>query len=223
MSESKRLVGEKAASYIRDGMLLGLGTGSTVYYTLLKVAEMIREGMKLRGIPTSAQTERIAREHNIPLLDFAEVDRLDLCIDGADEFDPQLNLIKGGGGALFREKMVASASDRVIIVADASKRVEVLGAFGLPVEVVPFAWEQSHARIQKLGCKAIRRQTEGKPFISDNGNFIFDCDFGRISNPGDLHRQLKLLPGVVETGLFVDLADVVISLTESGELQVLGH
>ncbi len=209
-NDYKKIAGDKAAEYVEDGMTVGLGTGSTVNWTVIKLGEMVANGLKIRGIPTSVQTEKLAREHNIPLVDFSEVTDLDIAIDGADEIDPELNLIKGGGGALVREKLVAASSRRFIVVADDSKLVEKLGEFPLPVEIVPFAWETTEKRVAEFGINPQRRMKKGEPFVSDNGNYILDCNCGAIDDPVDLHTKLKLLVGVVETGLFVGMTDIAI-------------
>ena len=166
--------------------------------------------MKVRCIPTSRETEGLARGLGLPLTDFSEVGELDLAIDGADEVDPKCNLIKGGGGALLREKIVASASSRVIIVVDETKLVDHLGAFPLPVEVLPFGWQRTLRRLERLGCKAALRERGGEPFLTDNGNYILDCRFGRIDDPPGLEQEIDLIPGVVESGLFLGLADLVL-------------
>ena len=222
MVDLKQLAGEKAADLVTDGMAVGLGTGSTVSWTIRRLGERVRQGLRIRGIPTSRRTEALATEVGIPLTTFATVRKLDLTIDGADEVDPSLALIKGGGGALLREKLVAAASLRLVIVADDSKLVSVLGKFPLPVEVIPFAWEVTSRRIEALGCAVSRRGSEAEPFVSDNGNFILDCSFGQIPEPESLHRSIKLLPGVVETGLFVHLAELVLVGSANGvqELRV---
>lgn len=208
--DPKQLAGERGAAYVQDGMVVGLGTGSTVYWTIRRLGEMVRAGVRLWGVPTSRRTEELAREVGIPLVTFAEVQELDLTIDGADEVSPSFDLTKGGGGALLREKLVASASRRMIVVVDSSKLVPVLGAFPLPVEVVPFAWEVTARRIGPLGCTPVLRTTPEGPFRTDNGNYVLDCAFGRIPDPAALYRELKLVPGVVDTGLFVGLADTVV-------------
>ncbi len=210
-AHEKQRAGEHAASFVQDGMTIGLGTGSTVAWTIRKLGEMVQQGLQIRGIPTSNRTEDLARQVGIPLTSFAEVEELDVTIDGADEVGPNLALIKGGGGALLREKMVASASRRLIIVVDSSKRVPVLGKFPLPEEIVPFGWEVTARRIACLGGRPQRRMyPDGGPYVTDNGNYILDCAFGEIRDPAGLERSLKLLPGVVETGLFVGLADTVV-------------
>lgn len=203
----KRIAGEKAAEFVEDGMVVGLGTGSTVYWTLRRLGERVREGLRIRGIPTSRQTERIAVSLGIPLTGFDEVTEVDLAVDGADEIGPGFDLIKGGGGALLREKLVAAASRRFIVVAAESKLVPHLGAFPLPVEVVPFAWQTTARRI---GGQARLREADGKPFVTDNGNYILDCAYGKIDAPAELARSLKAIPGVVEHGLFIGMADTVV-------------
>lgn len=210
LSSLKRLAGERAAAYAKEGMAIGLGSGSTVYYAIQRLAERVRAGLNVRCIPTSSRTEELARELGLPLTDFSEVEELDLVIDGADEVDPRCNLIKGGGGALLREKIVASASRRVIIVVDETKLVERLGAFPLPVEVLPFGWEATLRRLERLGCRAARREQDGRPFLTDNGNYILDCHFGEIADPARLEREIDLIPGVVESGLFIGLAERII-------------
>jgi ribose 5-phosphate isomerase A len=213
---AKQYSGRRAAELIADGMVVGLGTGTTVYWTLQRLGERVREGLRIRGIPTSRRTEELARSLGIPLTSFAEVGELDLTVDGADEIDPGLNLIKGGGGALLREKIVAAASRRMVVVADRSKLVPTLGAQPLPVEVVPFGQEVTIRRLTALGCVPALRRLNGKPFVTDNGNFIIDCAFGAIAHPAHLERELKLVTGVVETGLFVGRASLAIIGTSDG-------
>ena len=210
--ELKKLAGEKAVEYIEDGMIVGLGTGSTVKYTLEKLGEEVKNGLKIKGIPTSVHTKRIAKEKNIPLTTLDENPEIDITIDGADEVDSNLNLIKGGGGALTREKIIAFNSKELIIIIDDSKIVKALGIdFPLPVEVIKFSWAATKKVIEKFGCNVeIRKIMESEPFISDNGNYILDCDFERIDDPQQLEIDLNCIPGVVENGLFVNLADKVI-------------
>lgn len=208
---AKRVAGERAIEFVEDGMVLGLGTGSTVHWMVERLGALVKEGLRVRCVPTSRRTEEQARSLNIPLVTFADVRQLDLTIDGADEIGPGLALIKGGGGALVREKLVASASRRMIVIADATKRVAVLGKFPLPVEVVPFAWEVTAQRVASLDCAPTLRRAEGDtPYVSDNGNYILDCDCGDIDDPAKLERDLKLLTGVVECGLFVGLAHLAV-------------
>ncbi|MCC3356157.1 ribose-5-phosphate isomerase RpiA [Bacillus sp. REN16] len=217
---SKKMAGEKATQFIKDGMTIGLGSGSTIYWTLKKLGELIREGMNVKGIPSSTRTEAWARDFNIPLTSWADVQRLDLAIDGANEVDQHLNLIKGGGGSLVREKMVNIHSDQLIIVADESKLVSELGNFPLPVEVLPFGWEVTARHISRLGGTPKLRMNHQQTFVSDNGNYILDCKFDSIPDPSLLHNELKLLTGVVETGLFIDMADIVI-VSGTSEIRTL--
>ncbi|MFC3884646.1 ribose-5-phosphate isomerase RpiA [Bacillus songklensis] len=211
----KQLVGEKAAEFVKDGMVVGLGTGSTVYYTLKKLGRLVKEGLSIQGIPTSVQTEKLAKEFGIPLANFGEIEQIDVAIDGADEVDPNLNLTKGGGGALLREKIIANAAKQFIVVADSSKLVEKLGTFLLPVEVVPFGFSMTERYIRELGCSLEIRLKEGKPFVTDNGNYIFDCNFPDIPYPETLERKLNSIPGVVENGLFVGMTDMLVTLDEN--------
>jgi ribose 5-phosphate isomerase A len=211
----KQLVGEKATEYIKDGMILGLGTGSTAYFAIMKIGEMVKNGLKIKGVPTSKQTEELALSLDIPLLEIADVTKIDVTIDGADEYDPQKQLIKGGGGALLREKIIASITDFYIIIADQSKQSEVLGSFALPVEVTPFAKEITLMQLKNLGCSPIFREKDGKLFVTDNQNYIADCKFSSIENPIELNQKLNLISGVVENGLFVNMANIII--TEDGK------
>lgn len=215
-SEFKKLAGEHAAELVQDGMTIGLGSGSTIYWTILRLGELIANGLKIRAISTSKRTEKLAVENKIPLITFADVDQADLTIDGADEISPSLDLIKGGGGALLREKLVAAASKRLIIIADESKCVTTLGAFPLPVEVVPFAWKTTASRIEELNIKPTLRLENDKAFGTDNGNYILDCKCGMIDQPAELHQALKSLTGVVETGLFIGMADTAVIGGTSG-------
>lgn len=215
----KQRAAEKAAEKVKDGMILGIGSGSTVNYMLRKLAERIEEeGIQIKGIPSSKKTEKLAKELGIPLTTFTENNHIDLAIDGADEIDEQLHLSKGGGGSLFREKMVDNIADYFIVIAGADKLVKRLGAFPLPVEVVPFGWELTEKRLQKLGCQTTLRYQNEKQFVSDNGNYIIDCQFETIDEPEKLHKEIKLLLGVVETGIFANMADEVV-ISENGKLR----
>lgn len=215
----KRLVGERAADYVKDGMAVGLGTGSTAYWAIVRIGERVREGLNIKAIATSRQSEQLALEWGIPLTSFAETSVLDMTIDGADEVDDDGQLIKGGGGALLREKIVAAISRQLIIIVDASKRVRRLGAFPLPVEVLPFGVEATLNHLKKLGANPVVRMSGDKPYVTDNGNWIADCHFGEIGNPGATHAALNQIPGVVENGLFVDMTSWVIIGNEEGGLQ----
>jgi ribose 5-phosphate isomerase A len=217
----KELAAEAAVAQVQDGMVVGLGTGSTAAYALKALGRRVAHGLHLRAVPSSKWAEALAREVGIPLLTFADVNRLDVTIDGTDEFDPGLSLIKGGGGALFREKIVAAASDRLWILADGSKRVPVLGKFPLPVEVNPFGWQVASRRIGECGAQVrLRRITGDQPFVSDNGGYILDCAFGTIPDPVALEAKLRRIVGVMETGLFVGLTETVF-LADGEHVQVL--
>lgn len=219
--KAKKLTGEKAAEYIEDGMIIGLGTGSTAYYAIKKVGEMVRNGLKVKAVPTSKETAELAKEEGIELVELAEVESLDLTIDGADEVDPDFNLIKGGGGALLREKIVASATDKLIIVVDESKLVEHLGAFPLPVEITPFSWQYTQKMIEKFSCRSEIRKEDGEIFVTDNDNYILDCNFGKIEDPVKITVELNKLPGVVENGIFAEMAEIVVVGYNDGHIEVL--
>jgi ribose 5-phosphate isomerase A len=221
--DPKEVAGRRAAALVEDGMTLGLGTGSTVHFALLAMAERIRnEGLRVRGVPTSLDTERKARELAIPLATLDEIERIDLTIDGADEIDARFDMIKGGGGALLREKVVASCSRRVAIVVGASKVVSRLGTtFALPVEVVPFACGPVERALRSLGCEPRRREAQGRPYLTDNGNAILDCRFARgIDDAKHLERAIDAIPGVVESGLFIGLAHVLLVGRDDGTCDV---
>ena len=217
--DAKQRVGFKAAELIEDGMSVGLGTGSTAFWLVERLGVRVRdEGLRVRCVPTSRRTEEQARGLGIPLVPLGEAGELDIAIDGADEIGPDLALIKGGGGALLREKLVASAARRFVVIADASKRVDVLGRFPLPVEVVPFAWELTARRVAALTRveAQLRRDVGGEAYLTDNGNYILDCRCGRIPDPARTERELKALTGVVESGLFVGMADLAVVSTDDG-------
>lgn len=216
----KKAAGERAADYVANDMVVGLGTGSTAWFAIVRLADRIREeGLRIRGIPTSERSAALARERGIPLIGFADALRVDVTIDGADEVDPAFNLIKGGGGALLREKFVASASDTELIIVDESKLKERLGAFPLPVEVVPFGWQLTRRRLQALGCGAELRSSESGPFVTDNGNYLLDCSFGAIKDPPGLEREIVGTCGVVECGIFSGLATRLIIGKSDGSLE----
>ena len=218
----KAAVGEKAAvDYVKDGMVVGLGTGSTVYYTILKIGEMIKQGMQVQGVATSVQTEKLAEEQGIPLLTLDEVDSIDVAIDGADEIDHHFYAIKGGGGALLREKIIAKASNKFIVVADSKKVVQKLGSFPLPVEVVPFGLRKTESYIQRFGCQTVLRMKGDTPYVTDNGNYIIDCTFDVIADPKQLEKDLNNITGVVENGLFIDMVKDVITINEDKQAILL--
>ncbi|HXK97195.1 MAG TPA: ribose-5-phosphate isomerase RpiA [Limnochordia bacterium] len=208
--EAKRVAAEKAVEYVADGMTVGLGTGSTTAYAIHKLGEMVKQGLKIKAVATSTRSETLAKELGIQLVAFADIDQIDLTIDGADEVDPEWNLIKGGGGALLREKIVAAASRRLIIIVDESKVVQRLGLFPLPVEVVPFGWELTMRKLANLGYNPRLRTENGKPYVTDNGNYILDCRIGLIDRPGQIHDRINSMVGVVDNGLFIGYASLVI-------------
>jgi ribose 5-phosphate isomerase A len=206
----KRAAAAKALELVRDGMLLGLGSGSTVRYFTEGVGRLVADGMKVRGVPTSRETAELAATNGIPIVTEI-VGAIDLAVDGADEVDPNLSLIKGRGGALFREKVVAAASKRFVVVVDESKMVTQLGVGVLPVEVLPFLWRTIAERLTALGASLTVRGGEEAPYVTDNGNLIFDLTFeGGIGDPAALARALKMTTGVVEHGLFIAMTDTCI-------------
>jgi len=206
----KIIAGEKAIDFIEDGMLLGLGSGSTVYYTIKKIGERVKEGLKIKAVSTSAVTLQLASSLGIEILPFNDIEKTDLTIDGADEVDPELNGIKGGGGALLYEKLVAEVSDKIIWVVDSSKMVSKLGKFPLPVEVIQFGSLHTIKKLKDRKFNPILRMKDNKPFITDAGNFIVDLHLGVINKPMELNNELKAITGVVETGLFLNLVDLAI-------------
>ncbi len=213
----KKIAAEKATEEIQEDMVVGLGTGSTVYFALLKIGSMVRDGLNIIGIPTSSGTEKIAKEQDIPLSTLATHPTIELTIDGADEVDEHLNLIKGGGAALVREKIIANASKRIVIVVDESKVSRVLGtSFALPVEIVKFGWEATKRVVDKICGQSELRGGIHNPLMTDNGNYILDCHFDGITDPEKIELQLNNIPGVVENGIFVNRADRVIIGTMNG-------
>lgn len=217
----KQLAAEKAVEYVQDGMKVGLGTGSTAYWAIRKLGELVQQGLKITAVATSRASEDQARELGIPLVAFGDIDSLDLTIDGADELDGELQLIKGGGGALLREKIVAMGSKRMIVVADESKVVETLGKFPLPVEIVPFAWEWTVAKLAKLGCKPELRRSGGELYKTDNGNYIVDCRFEAIASAPELALALQGISGVVDHGLFIGIASMAIIAKQDGSIEII--
>lgn len=218
IDRAKYVAARRAAKFVESGMRVGLGTGSTAAWLVRCLGEMVREqGLRITAVPTSSRTAAQAREEGITLATLDEAKWLDLTIDGADEFDADLNLIKGGGGALLQEKIVASASDRMVVIADGGKEVETLGAFPLPVEVIPFGRQSTQAQIEEalismdvLGRGCTLRMADDVPFVTDEGNHILDLQLNRIGNARQLALVLNQVPGVVENGLFVDLCDAVV-------------
>ena len=205
MISEKQRAAEAAVEYVKDGMIVGLGTGSTTEFAVKKLGERVRDGLAIRGIPTSDVTKVQAEEEGIPLIDFSETMYIDLTIDGADEIDVNLNMIKGGGAALLREKIVASASKEEIIIVSHEKFVKQLGIFPLPVEVIPFGWQVIFNQLETLGGSPDLRLKQGQPLLTDQGNYIIDCRFRQIIDASQFEQRLNMIPGVVENGLFTGL------------------
>jgi len=209
--QEKEAAARASLKFVKDGQVVGLGTGSTAAFFIKLVGEEVKKGLRIRGIPTSVRSRDLALSLGIPVVTFDEVQEIAVTVDGADEFDPQLRLIKGGGGALLREKIVASASRELVIVADESKQVPVLGKFPLPVEVIGFAQALVSKRIAALGADVrLRRDANGQPYVTDEKHLILDCSFGQIRDADGLARELSEMPGVVEHGLFIGMATVVL-------------
>jgi len=208
--QEKEAAARASLKFVKDGNVVGLGSGTTAMHFIQLLGEQVKNGLRIRGIPSSVRSREQATSLGIPLTTFDECQEIDVTIDGADEVDPALRLIKGGGGALLREKIVASATRQVVIVVDATKRVPVLGKFPLPVEVIKFARALVAKKIEALGAMVELRQADGKPYLTDENNYILDCRFGEISKPDVLARQLSDMPGVVEHGLFIGMANVVL-------------
>ena len=228
IDKAKFVAAKRAADFVEDGMRLGLGTGSTAAWLVRCLGEMVRkDGLRIKGVPTSTRTAELAREVGIEVISLDEAKWLDLTIDGADEFDGELNLIKGGGGALLQEKIVATASDRMVVIADVGKEVETLGAFPLPIEVIPFGWQTTQALVEEtlismdvLGRSTSLRMNGQSPFVTDEGNHILDLHLKRIGNARQLSLVLNQMPGVVENGLFIDICDTVVIGYGDGRVEV---
>ena len=223
----KRRAAEAALAYVEAGMTLGLGTGSTADHFIRLLGQRIAEGLDVRGVATSARTERMARQAGVPLTTLDAVPELDLAVDGADEIGPGLALVKGGGGALLREKIVAYASGRMIVIADGAKQVAELGAFPLPIEVTEFGWTATALAVERAGIELglnvalDLRRNDGKPFLTDGGNRILDASFGRIPDPEALAGRLADIPGVVEHGLFLGFADLALVASANGVAEIV--
>ncbi len=225
MEQAKKSAGIYAADFVKQGMTIGIGSGTTVYSLIQELGRRIKEGLKVTAVPTSVQTAQLAKEVGINLLDLTAVDSLSFTIDGADEIDPNGNLIKGGGGALLQEKMVAAASDELIIIADSSKLVQQLGKFPLPVEVIPLGYKQVRQKIIDSGfCKKITlRKKNAGIFITDHHHYILDCECEKITDAFSLNVSLHLIPGVVETGLFINMASTAIIGFENGRVEEIKY
>ena len=228
IDKAKFVAAKRATRYVETGMRVGMGTGSTAAWLVQCLGQMVRdEGLRIKGVPTSSRTAVLARDVGIDVISLDEAKWLDLTIDGADEFDSDLNLVKGGGGALLQEKIVATASDQMIVIADISKQVETLGAFPLPVEVIPFGWQTTKALIEEmlvgmdvLGRTTSLRMNGDHPYVTDEGNHIIDLHLKRIANARQLALVINQIPGVVENGLFVDICDAVVIGHGDGRVEV---
>lgn len=223
MSDAKEVAGRKAVEFVENGMSLGLGTGSTVHHALVRLGERIRdEGLRVRGVPTSRDTHDKALRFGIPLVALESIETLDLTIDGADEIDARFDMIKGGGGALLREKVIASITRQEVIVIGRSKLVPRLGTtFALPVEVVPFALATVDRALRRLGCAPSLRMDSGRPYMTDNGNSILDCRFANgIADAAELEAAIARIPGAVESGLFIGLAHALVIGEADGSVEV---
>ena len=214
----KELAARAAVEYVKDGHVVGLGTGSTARYVVLALGERVKAGLTIKGVPTSRETAVLARQQGIPLIDQDNAWVIDVAIDGADQVDPSFNLIKGGGGALLKEKIVAASAKQFIVMVDHTKRVPVLGgSFPLPIEVVPFGWGSTAREIQAITkSSVVLRERNGVPFTTEAGHVILDVHLPRIDHPRELEIALNRIPGVVETGLFVGRTDLLLVGTENG-------
>lgn len=228
IDKAKFVAAKRAAEMVEDGMRVGLGTGSTAAWLVRCLGEMVQQdGLRITAVPTSSRTAALARDVGINVVSLDEAKWLDMTIDGADEFDSDLNLIKGGGGAHLQEKIVATASDHMVVIADASKSVERLGAFPLPVEVLPFGWQSSQALLEEtlvsmdvMGRSTTLRMNGDAPFVTDEGNYILDLHLNRIGNARQLALVLNQIPGVIENGLFIDICDTVVIGYGDGRVEV---
>jgi len=228
IDKAKFVAAKRAVEFVEDGMKVGLGTGSTAAWMVRCLGEMVREdGLKIKGVPTSSRTAALARDVGIEVISLDEAQWLDLTIDGTDEYDRDLNLIKGGGGALLQEKIVATASDQMVVIADISKQVDSLGAFPLPIEVIPFGWQTTKALVEEtlvsldvLGRTTTLRMNGEVPFITDEGNYIIDLHLNRIGNARQFSLVINQIPGVVENGLFIDICDAVVVGYGDGKVEV---
>ena len=220
--ETKQLAAVQALKHIKPGMTVGIGTGSTVYWFIQELGKLVEQGLICQCVPTSAATNELAVQLGIPMTVLNEVTAIDVTVDGADEIDPRLNLIKGGGGALLQEKMVAAASAKLVIIADSSKYVQQLGAFPLPVEVIPYGWKQVQRRLQTAhGIASVPRMKNGMVFVTDHGHYILDLAVGQIADAAALAIVLNAIPGVVENGLFIKMAAEAIIASPDGTVKTI--
>lgn len=220
--EIKQLVAKQAAQLVQNNMTVGIGSGSTIYWLIMELGNRVKNGLFFRAVPTSKKTAALAAQYNIPLAELNDVTTIDITIDGADEIDPHLQLIKGGGGALLQEKMVAAASRELFILADYSKLVQHLGKFPLPLEVIPFGWKQVQQQIlETYGVEAVLRLQDDQPLITDHGHYILDCSFQHIEQPDELTFELNNITGVVDNGLFINMADIALIGFPDGKTETL--
>ena len=213
----KQLAAAEAVKFLIDDQIVGLGSGSTATYAIKEIARLVKNGLRIKTVPTSRQTEELARNLGIPLIDINSIEQIDITIDGADEFTEDLTLVKGGGGALLREKVVASMTRKVIIIADSGKKVERLGKFKIPMEIIPFATKLVMKSLRSIKGAGVIRMKNDAPYLTDSGNHILDVDFGLIENPVELAQKLDAITGIVEHGIFVSLAKKVM-MGSNGEV-----
>src|SRR5438045_9650751 len=219
---AKQMAAEHAVQYVTDDMTVGLGTGTTSAFAIKAIGQKIQQGLNVKAVASSIESEQLAKDAGITIVPFSHINIIDIYIDGADEVDEELNLIKGGGGALLREKILAFNSKQFVVIVDEHKMFKQLGKFPLPVEVTPFALELTTTQLQKLGCTTTVRQKDGKSYITDNKNFIIDCHFQKIDQVEELHQLIKAIPGVVENGLFLNkMVSKVIVGYQNGEVKVV--
>src|SRR4051812_25316840 len=219
--EIKKKAAIYAAGFIKNEMIVGLGTGSTAYWLIEELGKRVKEGLRINVVPTSKKTQMRATELNMHVIDLTSIDKISLTIDGADEDDPQLQLIKGGGGALLQEKIVAAASEQFVVIVDSSKLVQQLGKFPLPIEVIPFGYKQVLQKILAMGCEdVVLRKKNDQPFITDHEHYILDCFFEKINDALSLNDALHNIPGIVETGLFINMVNKVIIASPDGKLEI---
>ncbi len=211
IQNEKKIAGEKAVEFIKENTIVGIGTGTTIYYSIKKIGEMVKDGLKIKCVSTSNETTKLALSLNIPLASLNEIKKIDLTIDGADEVDKNLNGIKGGGGALLFEKIVALNSEEIIWVVDSTKLVKKLGKFPLPVEVVPFGYKNLLEKFKEENFKPVLRKTRDEIYTTDAGHYIIDLQLEEINDPARFYNHLKCFTGVIEAGLFIDIADTVIT------------
>ncbi|MFL5244933.1 MAG: ribose-5-phosphate isomerase RpiA [Gemmataceae bacterium] len=216
-------ISDQALSYIAEGTIVGLGSGRAATAFIESLGRRVKAGFKIRGVPTSGKTADLAIQLGIPLVSLDAIDQVDITIDGADEVDPQLNLIKGLGGALVREKIVAASAKRLVILVGSEKIVKTLGEHGiLPVEVVPFGLALCKRKLTELGCPPVLRLKDGQPFVTDNGNLVLDCQIAPLADPAGLEQRILAIPGVVGSGLFLGMADLVL-VQDGANVRTLKH